>query len=346
MLINTQLFCPVPFTNISLEPNGDVGVCQQKGNDFLVGSLQTQSLEEIWNGEKMRGWREEFLVVKPKTCSNEIRHQMCHLSQEEHALFKNNFVTTNQPRILKLTANFNGKCNLKCIMCDVWPRENGFYTEQNFWKWARVLLFPNLVEIKMLSGEPFIQADTYQLIQEVSTLNPSVKWAFTTNLNWRLNQKILAYLDQIDIKEFIVSIDGASKSTYERIRLQGRFGFVLKNLEALVKYQTKRNFNIYWNYLVQIDNRHELIDAFKLMSSFSITPFFTFLYRPHNLSLLSLSENERLDFINKTLDFFPSNDMYRLRRVILPVFESLSIENKKMLIYKKGDLLLFDKALV
>src|SRR5690606_40522164 len=75
-------FCPVPFTTIILEPDGKVGLCRNKGNDFPVGTLSFDSIEEIWdirNSEKARKWRREFIEGKHEICKNEVAYRKCNM---------------------------------------------------------------------------------------------------------------------------------------------------------------------------------------------------------------------------------------------------------------------------
>ena len=109
-------FCLVPFTTIILEPNGNVGVCRLHGTDKAIGSLNNNTIEEIWNGTHLKKWRREFLDGKPEICKNQIKNKNCNLCIENNKLLNSvEFNETQTTPIQKLTANFNGFCNLKCI---------------------------------------------------------------------------------------------------------------------------------------------------------------------------------------------------------------------------------------
>src|SRR5690606_29665006 len=221
-------FCLVPFTTIILEPDGQVGMCRQKGSDFPIGNIKENTIEEIWNGEKARKWRREFLTGSPINCETEVRHRRCNHCPENNKLLSDielNEIQTTPIR--KLTANFNGKCNLQCQMCDIWQKPNGLYDEINFWEPAKKNIFPYLKEVDLLSGEPFIQGDTYRLIDEISEVNPDCFWIFTTNAHWKLTPKVKESLNKIKIKNIILSIDSLDKETYHKMRYPGDLNFVL-----------------------------------------------------------------------------------------------------------------------
>lgn len=324
-------FCLVPFTTIILEPNGNVGVCRLHGTDEAIGNLKDNTIEEIWNGQALRRWRQEFLNENPEICKTSINNNHCNLCIENNTLLEHvEFRDIQTSPIKKLTANFNGFCNLKCIMCDIWKLPNGHYTEDNFWKSARKNIFPNLHEIDMLSGEPFLQDDTYKLMREVSNVNDSCQWSITTNAHWKLNTKIKKHLDLIKVKNLILSIDSVTEETYSKIRVGGRLKTVLENVTLLLAYQEERlqngqsSLNLYANFLIQKDNWQEIASMIKYCADKGIMPFISFCERPKEFSLLDLSEKERvlvLEFYFKT---FTNSEIYLSLRVIRPLVFSLS----------------------
>lgn len=344
--LNPQGFCLVPFTNLILEPGGHVGVCRQKGTEFTVGHLDTNTIEEIWNNSTMQKWRQEFLEGNPQICATEMKYKKCHLCPENNQLLP--FVELNpiQKKLpIKLTANLNGFCNLECKMCDVWELPNRYYDSTTFWEEGEKKIFPFIKEIDFLSGEPFLQKDTYKLIKKISHLNPHCKWSFTTNLHWILTSTIKQHLDKIHLKNLIISIDGVQKKTYESIRLKGKFSFVLKNIQRMIEYNKERTnlkhgpFNIHMNFLVQKDNWKEVFQALDFCKDHNISPFLTFLYRPFELSLLHFSLKEKKEVLDTWFKHIHSHNIMFVKRVLSPLIDSLPK-------YEKGFYLLEIKNLL
>ncbi|MBT5093135.1 MAG: hypothetical protein HOM21_02760, partial [Halobacteriovoraceae bacterium] len=251
-------FCPVPFTTIICEPDGQVGICRLKGSNFHAGMIQDNSLEEIWNNEFMQNWRQEFLSGNVVTCEREIRHRGCNLCSENNKmlpLIDLDKIQSKPP--VKFTANFNGWCNLECVMCHVWKKPNGLYDEINFWEKAETEIFPFVVEMDLLSGEPFLQKDTWRLIDMVAPVNPDCLWTFTTNCAYKLNDKMKGYLDKIKIKNFIISIDSWDADNFAEIRLKGNLGQVLQTASDFADYNKSRverglsDMGFVVNYLTQ-----------------------------------------------------------------------------------------------
>src|SRR5690606_24563495 len=147
-----------------------------------------------------------------------------------------------------------------CPFCTVWQSPNGLYTEENFWQPARLSLFPLLKEIDMLGGEPFVQADTFKLIREVSSLNKDCQWFFTTNMAWTLNAKVEELLNLIDIKILTISLDSLIPQTYAALRPPAKLENILNNLEKVIAYNKRRDkpFKVAINALFQKLNWQEL----------------------------------------------------------------------------------------
>ncbi len=323
-------FCLVPFTTLITEPNGSIGICRQKGTEFSIGNIRENSLAEIWNGEIARQWRREFLQGKPHLCATETRHRHCQHCPENNQLLGEVEMSEIQTRpILKFTANFNGKCNLRCRMCHVWKMPNGLYDDIGFWEQAERDIFPYVKEIDMLSGEPFIQKDTYRLIDVVSRLNPGCRWIFSTNMHWKLTPKIRSALDRIEIKNLIMSVDSLDPALYHRIREPGDLAFVLANIEEMLGYvksrtaRGKSDVKLALNFLTQLDNWHEIPQVIDYCESRGIAPLITFLYEPAEYSLLSLGEEERIRIVERLVGL-PRKVVIQSMKVIQPLLDSVS----------------------
>lgn len=321
-----ETFCIVPFTNIILEPDGKVGMCRQQGSDFPIGNIKKNTISEIWNGEKARRWRREFLTGKVKKCKNHIKYDHCNLCSHNNAHYESVELEEVQTRpIIKLTANLNGRCNLECIMCHIWRKPNDIYNEENFWIPARKDIFPTLKELELLSGEPFIQQDTYKLIDEVSSVNPSCDWFITTNAHWNLNNKIISYLDKIKIRDFIISIDSVNPETYSKIRIKGNVDIVKNNIRRLQGYNQSRKepFNFRFNFLVVHENWREVKDMLDFCAENEAHPFIDFCYMPKENSLLTLDHEKRVEILNYYIKTLSWDEFIFCMRVINPLLDSL-----------------------
>lgn len=63
--------CSVPWETLSVTWDGEVvPCCFDYDKKYPLGNLKDQSLKEIWNGEKMRALRREFM-------NNDVRNELC-----------------------------------------------------------------------------------------------------------------------------------------------------------------------------------------------------------------------------------------------------------------------------
>ena len=322
-------FCLIPFTTIILEPDGKVGICRNKGDNFPIGNIKDRPLNDIWdirNSPKAQQWRKEFLENNPIICHDEVTHRKCHLEYGFNTLAQEAELKVKQEgKIIRLTANLNGQCNLRCPFCTVWQSPNGNYTEENFWEPAREILFPFLKEIDMLGGEPLIQADTYRLIKEVSSCNPNCQWFFTTNMAWTINAKLEKLLDLIEINILTVSLDSLVPTTYEVLRPPAKLSKILNNLEKVLEYNKRRAkpFRLAINALFQKQNWQELPEMirFCLKNDFALNPIL--LKTPSLSSLLDFNNEEK----KKILDFYFSEiepaHFKLITPIVIPLIEKL-----------------------
>jgi MoaA/NifB/PqqE/SkfB family radical SAM enzyme len=239
----------------------------------------------------------------------------------------------NQIQFNKPDLRLNGKCNLECIMCRVWLGDNGRCNETTFWNDGPKEIFPFLLEIDMLGGEPFIQADTFKLIDQVSEVNKDCKWNFTTNGNWKLSGKIKKYLDKIKINVFTISVDAITPDTYLKIRKKGDFKKVFDTIEDLIVY---RNNECPWMYLrldfvVQSGNLNEILPFYKICIEKDLDPSYILLEYPKIFSIKNL-DSKSLEIVQKeTSAFINDSKAFALNTIHRNITEILSSRPRKIL---------------
>jgi cyclic pyranopterin phosphate synthase len=334
-------FCIIPFVNMIFNPNGEIGICRQKGTQHFVGDLKTENIENIWNNEYMQNWREEFLTGNICICKKEVEEDFCNLGATNYEYFDEVKLDKIQDLPMKkFTANFNGKCNLECIMCDVWKMPNGFYDKNDFWSNAETRFFPYIKEMELLSGEPFVQKDTWKLIDVVSEVNSDCQWSFTTNAHWNLNKFIKTKLNKIQIKNIHLSVDSLDGENYALIRKKGNLDIVKNNINSLIKYEKERvlenksKLGMALHFLIMKENWTELADVIDYVDIKGIKLILDVLKIPQENSILNLSEKERLIIINSYFDKLSLDHLKRSIRVVTPLIKSLSKKNQKIYFVK------------
>lgn len=323
-------FCPVPFSTTLFEADGKVCLCRQKGNQFAIGDIKKNSFQDIWNGPEIRAIRKEFLTGKIKTCANEIRRNQCNLSVDRSYLLDViDYEEYQKNPPIKISPNFNGQCNLECPMCLVWKQPNGVYNQSDFWLNLEKNIIPNLHEIDSFSGEPFLQKDTFRLINLAFQINPSISWSFTTNGNWILNDYLKNYLNKIKIKNFNFSIDSFDEKTYSLIRKNGNLSKALRAFEDTQVYEKERlsknltGLGLNINFVLQKKNWSELPRLFQFKREKRVTVWLICLVEPSEFSILSFSNFEKLSILYYYLEKIDLIDFPLVARAVKPLLETI-----------------------
>ena len=112
-------------------------------------------------------------------------------------------------------------------------------------------------------GDPFA-SHVYRHFMEQTPERDNIKYSLLTNalmfkeFHHRI-QNVIRNLDDLG-----VSIDGASRDTYEKLRLGGRWDKINENLECIAELKNKHNFKLGLHMVVQADNWHEMDDMLAL----------------------------------------------------------------------------------
>lgn len=315
-------FCAIPFLQLQLNPLGNVSACCFSG-EHKVGSIKESSLEKIWNGDEMQKWRNEFISGDIKICKMSMQNFECHkMYTHLNDIVDVNPVQKGLPRRLDL--RLNGKCNLECIMCDVWKQPNGLYDQSDLWTLGPEKIFPHLVEVDMLGGEPFIQKDTFRFIDEVAQVNESCTWGFITNCSYNFNEKLRSTLDKIKIRHIHCSIDGISKDVYEKIRKNGTHEKTFATIREFVRYRDGRaaegrGFVIFGSMCVQRDNWHEIGLFLDFCKTNNLSPILQSVIGRSHLSLNTLSHGEYEQILSIITPYLSTDVRYS----VLPVYEDI-----------------------
>lgn len=262
--------CCAPFAQLSVHPNGKIfPCCYNQG--YAVGSSQNVSLEEVWNGSKMQKLRRDLLQDEPKICKSRMFHLECQKTFEHLRSSTDREIIQTKPPI-RLDVRLNGYCNLRCVMCDVWEMPSGKYNDSWFWRDSQEKVFPSLKEIEILGGEPFLQDDTFRLVETIFAVNPKCKFGFVTNGHYNSNGRILDALQKIELLYLQLSLDSAHAENYARIRRDGDLRVVLKSLEHFLRLREEKYFEFRCSMTVLRQNIFEIREFLEFCEERSLSP--------------------------------------------------------------------------
>lgn len=171
-----------------------------------------------------------------------------------------------------------GQCNLRCQMCAIPFRQDGPpYGPPAFMPFdmftGLVDQFAGLQELHLQGlGEPMMHPRFFDMIRYAA--NKSIRVTTNSNLTLlnpaRAGQCVSSGLDCLH-----VSIDGATATTYERIRVRARFERVQRNLELLLAARAAGSRpRLHLVTVIMRQNLAELPDLVRLAASWSMAEMF------------------------------------------------------------------------
>ena len=169
-----------------------------------------------------------------------------------------------------LTVDVTNICNLKCPLCPTGigapGRSKG---KMPLDKFRRIIdeIGRYLISIDLFNwGEPLFNNEIYGMVAYAHKHH--IVTSISTNFNYLPGNSAERLITSgLDI--LILSIDGASKETYEKYRVGGNFSRVIDNISALVNKKRQLGANnpyICWQFLVMKHNEHE-VDKAKEMAA-------------------------------------------------------------------------------
>ena len=247
--------CPRPKDTILIDKMGSCYACEcTSWLPQSIGNLQIKSLGEIIGSDMHQHLQSSITDGTYRYCNE---HQCSYL--------KSGAVLHGQPdRIQHLRLAIDDSCNLRCPSCRkgmIFHKEGSAYNlgiklADKINEWLYNYEHPIQVHIGS-DGDPF--ASHVQTPER-----DNIKYSILTNgLMFREFHTQVPYVIN-NLQELGVSIDGASKETYEKLRLGGKWEKINENLECISKLKEKHNFRFILHFVVQKDNYHEMEDIIQL----------------------------------------------------------------------------------
>ena len=232
--------CDYPFKYAQIQPGGYVYSCCSNWTKREMGNILFQNPKKVWNSNLAKLHR---LSIINKT------YFFCNF--DECPIIKKNFKKTDT-RFEDLTTlktpsevcvSIDRSCNLKCPSCRI---KFCNYSGKNLKianKLAKKIIKSKWAlssELMMSSqGEVFFSRVYKKMLFNSKIANrKSIKIHTNGTLLTKSNlDKLLSIYDKIN---FFITIDAATKKTYEKVRYGGNFDILIKNLKNL-SYEKNNN---------------------------------------------------------------------------------------------------------
>ncbi|HET9029906.1 MAG TPA: radical SAM protein [Candidatus Aquilonibacter sp.] len=154
-----------------------------------------------------------------------------------------------------------GECNLRCRMCPIQFRRDGrphgpaaFMEFDLFTEIVRQ--FPDLRELQLQGlGEPLMHPRFFDMVRYARARGVTV--SVNTNLTF-LTPKAAAQCIASGLSRVHASLDGATKATYERIRVRANYHKSIRNLKRLLDERSRRRSSTPYVEIVAVAMRENL----------------------------------------------------------------------------------------
>lgn len=270
MSINTR--CPRPFDTLLIDKNGSCYLCEcTSWLPQSVGNLQLQKIEDMLCGESAKMLRRSIVDGSYRYCNEK---QCSWLLYTKTGEVWNKETPATEIKNIRLAVD--DSCNLSCPSC----RNKQIFVTLGTHFNARIKIVDKIIIfLKSLNhtvlvhigsdGDPFASLIYRYFMRECVDIK-NLDFSFQTNglLLKQMYNRTKKIWNRT--KKIGVSIDGATRETYERLRLGGSYDKILENLAFLKEKKKEHSFKLYLHFVVQKDNYHEMIKIIELAEKYDV----------------------------------------------------------------------------
>ena len=274
--------CPRPKDTVLIDKMGSCYACECTGwLPQSIGNLQIKSLTDIIGSDMHQHLQSSITDGTYRYCNE---HQCSYI--------KSGAVLHGQPdRIQHLRLAIDDSCNLQCPSCRkgmIFHKEGSAYNlgirladKINDW----LCNHEHPIQVHMGSdGDPFA-SHVYRHFMEQTPERDNIKYSILTNgLMFKEFHTKVPYVIN-NLQDLGVSIDGATKETYEKLRLGGKWEKIKSNLQSIADSKDKYNFCLKFHMVVQQDNWWEMKAMAELAESYGVDEIYFNIIQDWNTAL-------------------------------------------------------------
>jgi sulfatase maturation enzyme AslB (radical SAM superfamily) len=253
--LKIRTVCSRPFDTVLIDKQGSCYACEcTSWLPQSIGNLQIKSLEQIIGGTMHQHLQASITDGSYRYCNE---HQCSYLSGGD--------MLDDKPKHLRyIRLAIDDSCNLRCPSCRkgmIFHKEGsafnlGIRLADRINDWLHHYEHPIQVHIGS-DGDPFA-SHVYRHFMEQTPVRDNIRYSILTNglmLN-DFHKKIPHIARNLDTLG--ISIDGATSSTYEKLRLGGKWDKMVDALECAKALKSVHGFEFQLHMVVQQDNWHEM----------------------------------------------------------------------------------------
>jgi len=260
-------FCPRPYDTVLIDKSGSCYLCEcTSWLPQSAGNLHIESLESIVTSPMAQQLQGSIADSSYRYCNN----QQCSYLLSYNSSKWTNKVPNKQIKNIRLA--IDDSCNLSCPSC----RTKQIFERDKFQLRKRYQLADQIIEYVSKQshtinihvgsdGDPFASLVYRYFVKEIKDL-PNVRFTIQTNglLIKKMYHRHTEMFKKLDVLN--ISIDGATKTTYELLRRGGSYEKIIENLE-FVKNIKKFKFQLHM--VVQKDNWQEMLLMLELAKKYN-----------------------------------------------------------------------------
>ena len=288
--------CVAPWHSLTINWTGDVFA--DAIAKLQYGNLYDKTLSELWKSPVAVNLRESWSKGKPfsDVCLSCIKKEKTVGTSRRDYFYRNispellkkvTYKVDAEPDIWYLEINSSNKCNLKCRMCsgevssswikeekqlnDVRPewmpeRSEGKYHRVNFDAVKNILekkqYFENLEFLKFAGGEPLMEDQNYQIMEQFIEWDIAKNIVLDINTNGTiLNERLLNIAKNFKQLKLHISLEGTGQ-LYQYIR--GGDNFTIEQLEQnILEFNKLPNTQLIYTVTVQIYNIYDIVNIWE-----------------------------------------------------------------------------------
>ena len=294
--------CYAPYVTLDFAPNGDVFVCCVN-TKYQVGHVTEQTILDIWRGARIRTLRERLKQFDFSLHCERCRWQV-DLGNFSSVFAKRDdgFTVPHDPPEFPQRMDFrlSNACNFACTMCNgdyssILRAKEGrapfarVYGERFFEQLSGCL--PHLKEARFAGGEPFLIPEYSRIWDLMIAQGATVRCMLNTNASI-LNDRVHAYLERIPFYNIGISVDGATRETFEAIRYGGNFEQVLRHAAVIKSIADRKRTKVHFAVCVMRQNWREFPEIVRLAEQLGCPVNVNLVYHPTACSLYELPREE------------------------------------------------------
>ena len=266
--------CPKPFDTLLIDSSGSCYACECTAwLPQSIGNIQLTPLQDIIDSSTHATLQQPINDGTYSYCNSNLCPYIKLYKNTQNANWSfgpDHQHTMTHSHIKHLRLAIDNSCNLKCPSCRtsriMLTRGSQFRARRRMAD--RVIDYMNDATQPLTvhvgsDGDPFASL-IYRYFLRHAPSKDNIELSLMTNglLMKQMHPRVESQFQRLGKLE--ISIDGATKHTYEKLRLGGNFHKLMSNLHWLNTIDHRKNFEVHLHFVVQPDNYREMIDMIKL----------------------------------------------------------------------------------